>query len=410
MNGFADKGLDESHFGSDPASAISAVKSFDAFPKVKPSYTEKTSSGSAWTVFLICASVFLTWSELKRWWVGETTHTFSVEQGVGHDLQINMDVVVAMRCEDLHVNLQDASGDRILAGTALKRDGTLWGQWVGSGKGKLGASKQERLDLSGYPGFGEYREEDVHDYMGAAKSSKKWSKTPKLPRRTEPDSCRIYGTMHTNKVQGDFHITARGHGYMEFGQHLDHTSFNFSHHVNELSFGPFYPSLINPLDSTVATTESHFYKYQYYLSVVPTIYTTDPKSLRSIDKYHESPSSGSDGLEQHPHRYSRNHVFTNQYAVTEQSHPVPENHVPGVFVKFDIEPILLTIAEEWSSIPKLFVRLVNVISGILVAGGWCFQLTEFVKDMRRGKRSGTVATDGILSPVTPGQGDEKRFM
>jgi hypothetical protein len=29
--------------------------------------------------------------------------------------------------------------------------------------------------------------------------------------------------MEGNKVQGDFHITARGHGYMEMGQHLDHS-------------------------------------------------------------------------------------------------------------------------------------------------------------------------------------------
>lgn len=84
--------------------------------------------------------------------------------------------------------------------------------------------------------------------------------------------------------------------------------------------------------------------------------------------------------------------------------------VPGVFVKFDIEPILLTIAEEWSSIPKLLVRLVNVVSGVLVAGGWCFQLTEFVKDYRRSKRSGTNASmDGILSPATPGD-ESKRYM
>lgn len=222
-----DKGLDESNFGGESNAAISAVKAFDAFPKVKPSYTQKTGSGSAWTVFLICASVLLMWSELKRWWVGDTTHTFSVEQGVGRDLQINLDLVIAMKCEDLHVNLQDASGDRILAGMALNKDGTLWNQWVTSNKGRLAASKQERLDLSGYPGFGEYREEDVHNYMGAAKSSKKFSKTPRLPRHTEADSCRIFGTMHTNKVQGDFHITARGHGYMEFGAHLDHRCKSF---------------------------------------------------------------------------------------------------------------------------------------------------------------------------------------
>lgn len=222
MNGFADKGLDESNFGSDGAQ--SAIKSFDAFPKTKANYTTKTSTGGFWTILLLCASVTLTLSELRRWWTGDTTHTFSVEQGVGHDLQINLDVVVAMKCEDLHVNVQDASGDRILAGQALKKDPTTWDQW-GSARGKahaLGSSKKDRLDGAKKASKGEYKEEDVHDYLGAAKSSKKFSKTPKLPRRSKADSCRMYGTMHGNKVQGDFHITARGHGYMEIGQHLDH--------------------------------------------------------------------------------------------------------------------------------------------------------------------------------------------
>jgi len=222
MNGFAHRGLDESNFGE--SSVSTAVKAFDAFPKTKPSYTQQTHSGGVWTVVLVFASVWLAWTEILRWWWGSTTHEFSVEQGIGHDLQINMDVVVKMRCEDLHLNVQDASGDRIMAGHALHRDPTMWSQW-GSNKRvhALGSSKEERLDLGGYPGFGEYKEDDVHDYLGAASASKKWPKTPKVPKGQTPDSCRIYGSMHGNKVQGDFHITARGHGYMELGQHLDHS-------------------------------------------------------------------------------------------------------------------------------------------------------------------------------------------
>lgn len=72
--------------------------------------------------------------------------------------------------------------------------------------------------------------------------------------------------------------------------------------------------------------------------------------------------------------------------------------VPGVFVKFDIEPIQLTIAEEWASIPALFIRLVNVVSGILVAGGWCFQLSEWARENRKPRESRD-DTSGILSPV-----------
>lgn len=199
---------------------LSTVRAFDAFPKTKPSYTQKTQTGGLWTVVLLCASLALTWSELSRWWVGETTHAFSVEQGIGHDLQINLDVIVAMKCGDLHVNVQDASGDRILASSALTKDATMWAQWGGSGTHVLGKSKQERERE--FPGSGEYRVEDVHEYLGAARRSKKFAKTPRLGRGKVADACRVFGSLEGNKVQGDFHITARGHGYMEFGQHLGH--------------------------------------------------------------------------------------------------------------------------------------------------------------------------------------------
>lgn len=216
MNGFSDKGLDESDFGGDAKSARGVVQAFDAFPKTKPSYTEKTSTGGVWTVVLMCASIWLVVSELGRWWVGNTTHSFSVEQGVGRDLQVNLDLVVKMKCEDIHVNLQDASGDRIMARQALTSDPTTWLQWAPA-PGRRAPARESRTDGR------EYLEEDVHDYLGATPDSKKFKKTPKPWRGYPIDSCRIYGTMHTNKVQGDFHITARGHGYMEYGQHLDHS-------------------------------------------------------------------------------------------------------------------------------------------------------------------------------------------
>lgn len=144
---------------------------------------------------------------------------------------------------------------------------------------------------------------------------------------------------------------------------------------------------------------------------MPTVYTTDPKSLRKYtDKYHESPSSGEDSMKKHAKRYARDTVFTNQYAVTEQSHAVSEMNVPGVFVKFDIEPVMLTIAEEWASFPALFIRLVNVVSGVLVAGGWLYAMSEWAKEVRsRGRRQGGGGYEGILSPATPQNGEKKGF-
>ncbi|KAL9088598.1 MAG: hypothetical protein Q9165_006118 [Trypethelium subeluteriae] len=373
MNGFVEHGLDEGDFGD--AKGLS-VKAFDAFPKTKPTYLTRTSSGGVWTIILLLVGSLLTISELRRWFVGETSHTYSVEHGVAHTLQINLDVVVAMQCQDLHVNVQDASGDRILAGDTLKKDPTNWGQWAKQrGVHTLGVGDEKDRSI--------YDEEDVHDYLGAARGRKRFKKTPRV--RGDVDACRVYGSMEGNKVQGDFHITARGHGYMEFGPHLDHSAFNFSHYINELSFGPFYPSLTNPLDATVGTVNDHFYKYQYYLSIVPTIYTTTPVSQLSA----ASLASGASDLES---RYSLDDggatIHTNQYAVTSQSHPVPESHIPGIFVKYDIEPITLLISEESASLLSLLVRLVNVASGVVVAGGWCYQLTEWAREVsgRRGRK------------------------
>jgi len=171
---------------------------------------------------VIVISLFLASTELKRWWVGTTTHGYSVEKGISHDLQINIDMVVAMACGDLHINVQDASGDRILAGQALSKDPTIWALWQNNkGVHSLGGSAAERQEEAGEKGS-LYEEEDVHDYLGAARKRKRFAKTPRLPRHGRPDSCRVYGSLEGNKVQGDFHITARGHGYMEFGQHLDH--------------------------------------------------------------------------------------------------------------------------------------------------------------------------------------------
>jgi len=369
MNGFAERGLDEDAFGEKRGNIVQA---FDAFPKAKPQYVTRTSGGGKWTVAMVVVSAFLIFSELTRWLRGHEIHTFSVEKGVGHELQINLDIVMAMQCSDIHINVQDAAGDRILAGDMLKKDPTNWRQWIdGKGTHRLGQDSEGRI-LTGEEhheeGFGE---EHVHDIVAVAGMNKKqkFRKTPRLkmgPRTG--DSCRIYGSLEVNKVQGDFHITARGHGYQEWGAHLDHQVFNFSHIVSELSFGSFYPSLLNPLDRTIATTPNHFHKYQYFMSVVPTVYTVD----RS---------------------YSSKTVFTNQYAVTDQSTVVGERMVPGIFFKYDIEPMLLTVQEGRDSFLRFVVKIVNVISGVLVAGHWGFTLSEWavgVWGKRRRKSEGVL--------------------
>lgn len=52
-------------------------------------------------------------------------------------------------------------------------------------------------------------------------------------------------------------------------------------------------------------------------------------------------------------------------------------NVPGVFFKYDIEPILLLVSEERGGFITFLARLVNVVSGVLVAGSWCFAASDW---------------------------------
>ncbi|KHJ33560.1 putative copii-coated vesicle protein [Erysiphe necator] len=371
--------LDEDVFGGEK---FIGVRAFDAFPKAKPEYVTQTSGGGKWTVAMLIIASILVISEFKDWWHGYEIHSFSIEKGIGHDMQINLDMVIAMSCPDVHINVQDAAGDRILAGDKLKKDMTNWAQWVDlKGIHSLGKDNQGRTtseeDAYGQEGFGE---EHVHDIIAIAGSGggggrkKKFAKTPRIKGKPSVgDSCRIFGSLDVNKVLGDFHITARGHGYLEFGNHLDHNAFNFSHIINELSFGEYYPNLLNPLDGTISTSEHHFQRYQYFVSIVPTIYSIDTP-------------------------YSNNVITTNQYAVTDQSQVVDEFSVPGIFFKYDIEPLLLETEEVREGFLQFLVKVVNVFSGALVAGHWGFTLSEWVMTVIKNRKICSI--DGVLNGRT----------
>jgi endoplasmic reticulum-Golgi intermediate compartment protein 2 len=113
------------------------LKAFDAFPKVHQSYVQSQSSrGGLVSFFLLCIVTVLFWTEIVLWWSGTEEMRVAVEKGVGHGMQLNVDITVAMRCEgtgcvmdpeadhhvDVEVNVLDATGDRIFAGQELTQE------------------------------------------------------------------------------------------------------------------------------------------------------------------------------------------------------------------------------------------------------------------------------------------------
>lgn len=80
------------------------LKTFDAFPKVHRSYTQSRSSkGGIVSIVLLFVVTILFWTEMISWWRGTEELRVSVEKGVGHGMQLNVDITVAMTCEGFQV-------------------------------------------------------------------------------------------------------------------------------------------------------------------------------------------------------------------------------------------------------------------------------------------------------------------
>ncbi|OLL23031.1 ER-derived vesicles protein 41 [Neolecta irregularis DAH-3] len=283
----------------------STIRTFDAFPKVDSAYTTRTSRNV---------------SEFNRYLGGQETHRFSVEKKIEQRMRLNVDITVAMECEVLHINVQDATGDLIVTDGILKKS----------------PSEFNTLDTESLLS---HRADDPS--LKAALNARKGG----LKKRVKTgDACRIWGSLFLNRVMGDFHITAIGHGYGGL-MHLDHDrmnsasvlmlikGMNFSHVIREYSFGDLYPNLVNPLDG---------------------IYTRTEES----------------GLLSFPilPLYNSNYV-------PRSSQPL-KSGIPGIFFKYDIEPLSLTVTANRISFFPFLIRLTSIIGGLLVCTEWVVRFLE----------------------------------
>jgi hypothetical protein len=118
---------------------------------------------------------------------------------------------------------------------------------------------------------------------------------------------------------------------------------NLSHVITEFSFGKHFPEITQPLDNSFEITHdgmlflsgcdpcnlaADFIAYHYFLRVVPTTYVA-PRSEP---------------------------LHTNQYSVTHYERQVSHQGVPGIFFKFDIEPVRLTVIQRTTTLGQFFIR------------------------------------------------------
>eukprot|EP00300_Choanocystis_sp_HF-7_P024754 c26293_g1_i1.p2 GENE.c26293_g1_i1~~c26293_g1_i1.p2 ORF type:complete len:424 (+),score=107.89 c26293_g1_i1:47-1318(+) len=170
------------------------------------------------------------------------------------------------------------------------------------------------------------------------------------------EGCNIVGHMNVQKVNGNFHFAPGSSSKEDSHNHAHHvhefsiadlTKFNVSHQINQLSFGPDFPRMVNPLSGTknILPTATGSGLYRYYLKVVPTTYYT----------------------------YEGEVVHTNQYSVTQHFKPTNFNSgsfsIPGVFFVYELSPIAMTLRETSMSVFGFLTKVCSIVGGVVAVAG-----------------------------------------
>ncbi|KAJ9545888.1 hypothetical protein OSB04_025595 [Centaurea solstitialis] len=194
----------------------------------------------------------------------------------------------------------------------------------------------------------------------------------------EGEGCNIYGFLDVNKVAGNFHF-APGKSFQQSNMHVhdllafQKDSFNVSHRINKLAYGDYFPGVVNPLDGYVtflisSLVRNTFYvglssslsimlicsvrwtqktpsgMYQYFLKVVPTVYTD----------------------------VSEHRIQSNQFSVTEHFKGAEVGQLqtlPGVFFFYELSPIKVTFTEEHVSFFHFLTNVCAIVGGVFTVSG-----------------------------------------
>lgn len=109
------------------AVAPTPLRSFDAFPKLPASYKSRSESRGLFTVLIGLVAFFLILNDISEFVWGWPDYEFGVDASDAYSfMNVNVDMVVAMPCRYLSVDLRDVVGDRLYLSKGFRRDGTLF--------------------------------------------------------------------------------------------------------------------------------------------------------------------------------------------------------------------------------------------------------------------------------------------
>ncbi|PON36242.1 Endoplasmic reticulum vesicle transporter, C-terminal [Parasponia andersonii] len=337
-----------------------AIKSLDAFPRAEEHLLQKTQSGALVSIvgLVIMATLFM--HELRYYLTTYTVHQMSVDLKRGETLPIHINMTFpSLPCDVLSVDAIDMSGNH-----EVDLDTNIWKLRLNSYGHIIGTEYISDLVEKEHTAHKHDGEKDHHEHsdhrshLGGAFDQASENMIKKVKQAlADREGCRVYGVLDVQRVAGNFHISVHGLNIFvaqmifEGSKHV-----NVSHIIHDLSFGPKYPGIHNPLDGTERILHDTSGVFKYYIKIVPTEY-----------------------------RYIWKEVLpTNQFSVTEYFSPMKDydKSWPAVYFLYDLSPITVTIKEERRSFLHFITRLCAVLGGTFALTGmldrWMYRLLEAV--------------------------------
>ncbi|XP_060198837.1 uncharacterized protein LOC132627485 [Lycium barbarum] len=361
-------------------SFISRVRNLDAYPKINEDFYSRTLSGGVITLASSIIMTLLFISELQLYLHAVTETKLIVDTSRGETLRINFDITFpALPCSILSVDAMDISGEQHLdiRHDIIKKRIDVLGNVIETRKEGIGAPTIDR-PLQRHGGRLEHNETYCGSCYGAEGSDdhccntcedvreayrkKGWALTnPDIIdqckregflekiKAEEGEGCNMYGFLEVNKVAGNFHF-APGKSFQQSNVHVhdlqtfQKDSYNISHKINRLTYGEYFPGVVNPLDGVTWTQETPHGMYQYFIKVVPTVYKD----------------------------VSGHTIQSNQFSVTEHFQGADVGRfqsIPGVFFFYDLSPIKVTFTEQHVSFLHFLTNVCAIVGGVFTVSG-----------------------------------------
>lgn len=359
---------------------LSKIRNLDAYPKINEDFFSRTLSGGLITVVSSFVIFLLFFTELSSYLRTSMDTKLVVDTSRGGRLHINFDVTFPnVPCSLVSLDAMDISGERHfnIRHDIFKRRIDSLGNEIEVKQGGIGAPKIEK-PLQRHGGRLEKDEKYCGSCYGAETADddccnsceevretyrkKGWSLTNTdlidqckregfvdKVKSEQGEGCNIHGSLEVNKVAGNFHFaTGKSFHLSSFNLYellgLDNDIYNISHKINKLAFGDYYPGVKNPLDGVQWVQGAQSGIYQYFLKVVPTIYT-DIRGRK---------------------------IQSNQFSVTEhfKSTEFGVPHSPlGIYFYYDLSPIKVTFTENHEPFLHFITYLCAIIGGIFTMAG-----------------------------------------